>query len=370
MRARGAGMLGKAALLAALAMTAACERPVPVVTQEGYRGTGLANVQNPRTLAKQAAANVVPAALPAAAQGGPPAGTVFQNIKVLNNISVGEMTRLMLNMTAWVSPAEGCAYCHNLANLASDEKYTKVVARRMIQMNQHINSTWQTHVAQTGVTCYTCHRGNPVPSEIWFNHRDDVRSAFAGNRAGQNEPAPQVGLTSLPNDPFSTFLMADTNIRTISTTALPAGDMHSIKQTEWTYGLMMHMSQSLGVNCTYCHNSRSFIDWSQSRPQRATAWYGIRMVRDLNNDYLAPLGATLPPARHGPAGDGPKLDCATCHQGVYKPLLGVSMLADNRVLAAPTTGPVEAVPVAAPAMAPDGSVPAEQPAQPPPTSME
>ena len=27
-----------------------------------------------------------------------------------------------------------------------------------------------------------------------------------------------------------------------------------IKQTEQTYGLMMHMSQALGVNCTYCHN--------------------------------------------------------------------------------------------------------------------
>ena len=56
---------------------------------------------------------------------------------------------------------------------------------------------------------------------------------------------------------------------------------------------MMHMSQSLGVNCTYCHNTRSFASWDASTPQRATAWYGIRMVRDLNNDYLDPLAVDV-----------------------------------------------------------------------------
>ena len=89
---------------------------------------------------------------------------------------------------------------------------------------------------------------------------------------------------------------------------------------------MMHMSQALGVNCNYCHNTRAFRDWAQSPPQRTTAWYGIRMVRDLNNDYLDPLQKVLPANRLGPAlGDAPKVNCATCHNGVYKPLFGVSM---------------------------------------------
>ena len=91
---------------------------------------------------------------------------------------------------------------------------------------------------------------------------------------------------------------------------------------------MMHMSQGLGVNCTYCHNSRSFSAWDQSTPQRTTAWYGIRMVRDLNNAYLDPLLPTYPHNRLGPLGDAPKANCATCHQGASKPLLGVSMLKD------------------------------------------
>jgi photosynthetic reaction center cytochrome c subunit len=134
-----------------------------------------------------------------------------------------------------------------------------------------------------------------------------------------------AGGSSLPFDPFTPFLEHDKDIRVVSQTALPTTDHQSIKQTEWTYALMMNFSQSLGVNCTYCHNSRSFTDWDQSTPQRATAWYGIRMVRDLNTTYLDPLHGTFPTARLGVEGDSPKVNCATCHNGIYKPLFGVGM---------------------------------------------
>ena len=85
---------------------------------------------------------------------------------------------------------------------------------------------------------------------------------------------------------------------------------------------MHYFGNSLGVNCTYCHNTRAFSDWSQSSPAKVSAWHGIRMTRDLNAKYLKQLsqrgGRTN---RLGPTGDSPKLACATCHQGVYKPLL-------------------------------------------------
>ncbi len=93
------------------------------------------------------------------------------------------------------------------------------------------------------------------------------------------------------------------------------------------------------MNCTYCHNTRSFSDWDGSTPQRATAWHGIRMVRDLNNDYLEPLKGTFPANRLGPLGDVAKVNCATCHQGVYKPLYGASMLKDYPELAATMPAP-------------------------------
>jgi len=88
---------------------------------------------------------------------------------------------------------------------------------------------------------------------------------------------------------------------------------------------MTHFSGALGVNCTYCHNSRAWGLWNESTPQRVTAWYGIRMARDLNNNYLVPLQPVFPPARLGVTGDAPKVNCATCHQGVYKPLFGAQM---------------------------------------------
>jgi photosynthetic reaction center cytochrome c subunit len=303
------------------------ERPPMESIQRGFRGTAMDTIYNPRSLAAKQAENVIPASLPRLPDVGGKAGQVYKNVQVLKNESVGNFTRLMASITTWVAPQQGCAYCHNVNNMADDGLYTKVVARRMIQMVQNINANWKTHVAETGVTCYTCHRGNPVPSNVWFNNPGPVQAGgFAQTPAGKNHPTTVAGLTSLPFDPFTPFLEHDANIRVASQVALPGTDYQSIKQTEWTYALMMNFSQSLGVNCTYCHNSRSFGDWSQSTPQRVTAWYGIRMVRDLNTNYLDPLHGVFPAARLGPTGDSAKVACATCHQGVYKPLFGVSMV--------------------------------------------
>jgi photosynthetic reaction center cytochrome c subunit len=321
--------VGGVALAVAAVILVQSERPPMDSIQRGYRGTGMVQIYNPRILAKEFAANKIPASLPPLGDAGPKASSVYKNVQVLGDVGVGEFTRLMASITTWVAPTQGCAYCHDVSNMASDSVYTKVVARRMLQMVQHINTDWKDHVAETGVTCYTCHRGQPVPANIWFNNPGPVQAGgFAQTPAGKNHPTTVAGDSSLPFDPFTPFLEQDKEIRVVSQTALPAADHQSIKQTEWTYSLMMNFSQSLGVNCTYCHNSRSFTDWDQSTPQRATAWYGIRMLRDLNNAYLDPLHATFPRARLGPDGDSPKVNCATCHNGVYKPLFGVGMAKD------------------------------------------
>jgi photosynthetic reaction center cytochrome c subunit len=321
--------IGGLAVATAAVVLFETERPPMDSIQRGYRGTGMEQIYNPRFVAEELAANKIPASLPPLGNGGPKAGVVYKNVQVLGDVGVGEFTRLMASITTWVAPTQGCAYCHDVSNMASDSVYTKVVARRMLQMVQHINTDWKPHVAETGVTCYTCHRGQPVPANIWFNNPGPVQAGgFAQVPAGKNHPTAVAGEASLPFDPFTPFLEQDKDIRVVSQTALPSTDHQSIKQTEWTYALMMNFSQSLGVNCTYCHNSRAFTDWDQSSPQRATAWYGIRMVRDLNNAYLDPLHATFPAARLGPEGDSPKVNCATCHNGVYKPLFGVGMAKD------------------------------------------
>jgi photosynthetic reaction center cytochrome c subunit len=320
---------GSLMLLALLTLLAGCERPFMDSVQHGYRGSGMLQVYNPRTLAARQDNNTVPVSLPEASADGPKASMVFQNVKVLGDLSVPQFTRLMASITAWVSPKEGCVYCHDAANFADEGKYTKVVSRRMLEMTRSINSQWKTHVAETGVTCFTCHRGNAIPQQVWFRSSEQpYGSNFIGDKAGQNSPEPVVDLTSLPNDPFTPFLLGSQDIRVSGTTALPNGNRRSIKQAEWTYGLMTHASLALGVNCTYCHNTRSFQSWQDNPPQRAIAWYGIRMARALNKDFLEPLADTFPPYRKGALGDVAKANCATCHQGDYKPLNGSLMARD------------------------------------------
>ena len=314
--------------LATLALIAGFEAPPPAVDQTGYRGTGMQQTDNPQRKAATIAANAAPAATPVPDAAGPRAGDAYQNVQVLGDLDVGRFTRLMAAITEWVSPEQGCAYCHQGNNFANDDLYTKVVARRMIQMTQHINAGWKKHVGTTGVTCYTCHRGKNVPAEIWFAEPGPKQArGMASRRQGQNLAMQQVAYSSLPYDPLSTYLTSDAAIRVQAGAALPtAKGAIGTKAAEHTYALMMHFSQSLGVNCTYCHNSRAFGNWAESPPARSTAWHGIQMVRDLNVDYLEPLGPQYPTSRIGKTGDAPKAACSTCHQGLNKPLNGAPVV--------------------------------------------
>ena len=322
------------------ALLAGCEPPPVTTVQRGYRGTGMIEVYHPASVEAEIAKNQPPQITPTASPDGPKAGAIYQNVKVLGNLSVGQFAGLMVDMTNWVAPAQGCSYCHVSANFADDTLYTKVVARRMLQMTQHINADWKPHVQNTGVTCYTCHRGNNVPTNIWYDSVDALpHPGMLGNKDGQNSPAPQIGYASLPNDVFSRYLEGGEPIRVIATSALPEAPGVSVKTAEATYGLMMHMSKALGVNCTYCHNTRSFASWEMSTPQRAVAYYGIRMARDLNVSYLDSLNGVFPSQRLGPLGDVPKLNCATCHQGAYKPLYGANILNGYPGLASAASGP-------------------------------
>ncbi|NEU11082.1 photosynthetic reaction center cytochrome c subunit [Methylobacterium sp. BTF04] len=319
-------------LTVAMFGTSGWTRPPLATAQTGYRGTAMDQVHTKAGLAEVKEANVAPAAADPAEEDGELAGKTYENVQVLGNVTTNEFNRLMASMTEWVAPEQGCTYCHNTENMADDSLYQKRVARRMLQMTQHINSDWKAnHVGSTGVTCYTCHRGQPVPANIWFtNPGPNHSSGFVARNNGQNMASPSVGLASLPYDTLTEYL-ADKNIdnnaiRVNGTTAPPTTKGKPIQDAEKTYGLMIHMSEGLGVNCTFCHNTRAISNWSQSTPQRTTAWHGIRMVRDINGNYLEPLASTFPPNRLGVLGDVPKVNCTTCHNGQNKPLNGVNMV--------------------------------------------
>jgi photosynthetic reaction center cytochrome c subunit len=306
-----------------LALLAGCERTH--VQQIGYRGTAMNILYSPDTLAAQQAVNKQPKPLRTVSADGPTAGQEYQNVQVLTDLSKAEFARMMISIKNWVAPDIGCDFCHAAPDYASDAKYTKVMARAMLRMTRHINSDWKQHVKATGVTCYTCHRGQPVPPKVWFSI-PQIEPGMMVRKSLVRLPTPSAARTTLA-DPLTNYLLHDDKIRVVSLAALPEANNRTMSNTRLTNSLMILMSESLGVNCNYCHNSRAFYKWDESVPPRATAWYGIRMVRDLNNTVLVPLSGILPKNRMGPGGDGPKVYCATCHLGTFKPFAGVSQIA-------------------------------------------
>ncbi len=345
-----------------------CEIGTKVVEQQGPNGVAIAQVKHKATMKIAAEVPAPPYELTADMRTGDRAKDVYQNVQVLGDVSVDEFNYMMASITEWIAPADGsvenggCNYCHNPENMASDEVYTKVVARKMLQMTRTINANWTPHFnnnygessENAGVTCWTCHRGKPVPVNNWSARPADPR-ILAGNKRGQNTPLMQTAYSSLPYDFFSAYLAGSGNVRVSAKSAYPSDHVASIPATELTYGLMMHQSQALGVNCTFCHNSQNFAKWDDSRQQRVNAWYGTRMVRDINNNYISALGDVWPANgkgvygnRRGPEGDPLKVNCATCHNGINRPLGGAKMLKDYPALhggGAPVT-------VAAPAATP------------------
>ena len=224
-----------------------------------------------------------------------------------------------------------------IPNLFEDpDSYQYGVGAMMIAMTQNINENWAGHVyanGEVGVNCYTCHRGQPVPSEIWFSIVP-VNERVAGWAAVQNRATSLSQATSLPSDALEKYLLEDNEIAVHDLESRVAGvpgqdDYASIQDTERTYSLMNYFSNSLGVNCVFCHNSRAFYDAGQVTPQWATASLGILMVQELNNDYIVPAGALLPEERLGMRnGDEPKVACKTCHKGYQQPLQGTNVIGD------------------------------------------
>ena len=339
------GVVGGAVLVAVLLVT--WGQPFATSSlQTGPRGTGMSVPEfNAVRLTPDPDIENVVADEPYVPSGGEPlAKDIYQNVQVLGDVTEDNFNRLMNAMTQWVAPEQGCAYCHGdggLETYGEDNLYTKVVSRRMLQMTQNINENWDGHVnanKEVGVTCYTCHRGQNVPSEIWFRIAPVVESAD-GWAAVQNRATSISQSTSLPSNALEVYLTTyepvqvhDLESRVSGT---PGVDVASIQKTEMTYSLMNYFSNSLGVNCVFCHNSRAFYDPGQVTPQWATALLGRQMVIELNEEYLIPLQDVYPPNRLGPVyGDAPKAACKTCHKGYQQPLQGTNVIGDWPELAA------------------------------------
>lgn len=278
-----------------------------------------------------------------------PVPSSFKNVKVLTNVSGPDFMRLQQAMTRWVSPKQGCAFCHNTDDFSSDEKPTKLAARVMLKMTRHLNASWRKHVSSSGVTCFSCHRGQPVPSDVWFPSQAAPRKPFVDKQEQWNEQ----GLTVrefFPREGWSEYLLLGEPGVGQSYTALPTHEAADQRDIKRLYEFMMQMSDGIGVNCGYCHNSRAFFDWSQSTPNRWVGFSGIEMTRDVNRNFLLqvapilsqtrmrpfePRQPILPARDENPLGGAALATCATCHHGQPRPLNGADMVQAHPALRGP-----------------------------------
>jgi cytochrome c553 len=105
-----------------------------------------------------------------------PASGDFKNLQVLpKNIRPDSLDKIMDGFNAALGV--NCAFCHKenkqtkLMEPEKDSKPEKEIARNMMRMTMDINKNYfqfneEVTVAQVqAVTCYTCHKGIPIPEK-------------------------------------------------------------------------------------------------------------------------------------------------------------------------------------------------------------
>lgn len=271
-----------------------------------------------------------------AVAGGPSAAASYRDVQVLGGVSKAEFDRTMVAITRWVAPAQGCSFCHggtafNPANpdYASDWP-RKEIARRMLAMTRTVNASWTNHVGAQGVTCFSCHAGRNVPVDTW--HLDPPLNPPEGGILGK----PQAWNTSaktiarfFPSRPDRMFLLeglpADQvqGREALAKSGTKASFQHDREYTEQVYIEMMQWSHQLGVNCTFCHQSRALSDWSQSPPMRLHGYSGLKMTVMMNQNFVSRLAQWTPAGQRGVMGDPAMVNCGSCHGGRQKPAGGM-----------------------------------------------
>ncbi len=281
----------------------------------------------------EAGGPVQPEFLPAVAQANPATGGGYSNLQVLGGESPAEIDRTMLALTAWVAPKEGCGFCHGgqtgpNANWAADYP-RKEVARQMLRMVRDVNARWTNHVGQQGVTCFSCHQGQPVPRHKWFTPQEP-EPPLGGMAGKPREWHTKAGTIRdfFPSQPEQLYLLEGKPAKAVQARQAlvggPVPENHNLKAGENVYILMMQMAQALNVNCTFCHQSRVAYDWSQSPPNRLNGYSGIKMTVDLNQRVFSQLTPIALPEAKGPLGDAAKINCGTCHNQRQKPAGGMA----------------------------------------------
>jgi photosynthetic reaction center cytochrome c subunit len=295
------------------------------------------------------------------------------NVQVLTGMSSAQ---IWLYMQQYVSGGlgVGCQYCHDLNNFAADTYPQKIAARNKLYLVSDVNSqfivdlpNWKGNYVQ----CATCHNNQPVNMESFGEQFTksvpDIPvtvDPLDENGVAITDPAlkPEAirGPVSLQDavlyyvynyQVWKPYDPADPESGRGSL-ALTYDGGRTQEQVTINQNVMNYQAWSLGVGCTYCHNSRNFTSYSDAPANGvphsgnlANLQYGynklkaqrmLQLTTWLQDNWLN-YGAlpkdAVPTALEGGASrfsyqtlDGGVYNvpgCYTCHQGVNIPRAAV-----------------------------------------------
>src|SRR3954465_3755334 len=92
----------------------------------------------------------------------------WKNVQVLpKTMSKDELKALMKAQSKALGVE--CDYCHDVPDMASDKNEKKLIARKMMQMQNEINDKWikgWKGAEKNKVSCGTCHQGHEEPPKF------------------------------------------------------------------------------------------------------------------------------------------------------------------------------------------------------------
>ena len=94
------------------------------------------------------------------ASGREPAGQAYDNVQQYVTTPAEDLADVMESYSTALGV--GCDYCHVAGNFASDEKVSKLLARRMLEIQMEVQDEF--FESGPAISCWTCHRGEPVPA--------------------------------------------------------------------------------------------------------------------------------------------------------------------------------------------------------------
>jgi photosynthetic reaction center cytochrome c subunit len=220
------------------------------------------------------------------------ADEVYKNLKVLGATPADSLNQGMHLISGELGV--DCEYCHaEMMDWVADEKKTKDVARDMMTMMIELNRRF--FKGEQAVTCYTCHRGQPIPVSTVV--------LPVGDYLKEKEPGPALPPASQIISKYIAALGGEQNLRKVTTRIItaqqdiptgPGGTVPTPAQIEIDQkapNLMLRIVKTKDMTLQNGYDSKG--PWTQDARGRVNSPIEIEQIRERrSNDFYEPLNIT------------------------------------------------------------------------------